>query len=81
MIMAVQSVRTPQASSPATASGMSGLGPRCNGAVSAHRNFTEGARFVPFSVVIAGGFAPQAEKFVETGVEWAGNVRDVSVFG
>jgi hypothetical protein len=36
---------------------------------------------VPFSVEIAGGFGPQAKKFVETVVEWAGNVRDVYVFG
>jgi hypothetical protein len=49
--------------------------------VSAHRDFTEGATFVPFSVAIAGGFGLQAERFVETVVEWAGNVRDVSVFG
>ena len=47
----------------------------------AHRDFTEGATFVPFSVEIAGGFGPQAERFVETVLEWAGNVRDVSVFG
>jgi hypothetical protein len=49
--------------------------------VSAHRNFTEGATFVPFSVEIAGGFGPQAERFVETVVEWAGIVHDLSVFG
>jgi hypothetical protein len=29
----------------------------------------------------AGGFGPQAERFVETVMEWAGNVRGVSVFG
>jgi hypothetical protein len=27
------------------------------------------------------GFEPKVERFVETVVEWAGNVRDVSVFG
>jgi hypothetical protein len=54
---------------------------RRDDAVSAHRDFTEGATFVPFSVKIAGGLGPQAERFVETVVEWAGNVRDVSVFG
>jgi hypothetical protein len=54
---------------------------RWDDVVSAHRNFTEGATFVLFSVEIAGGFGPQAERFVETVVEWAGNVRDVSVFG
>ena len=54
---------------------------RWDDAVRAHRDFTEGATFVPFSVEIAGGFGPQAERFVETVVEWAGNVRDVSVFG
>jgi hypothetical protein len=54
---------------------------RWNGVVSAHRDFMEGATFVPYSVEIAGGFGPQAERFVETVVEWAGNVRDVSVFG
>ena len=36
---------------------------------------------VPGYVQVAGGFGPQAERFVETVVEWAGNVRDVSVFG
>ena len=46
-----------------------------------HRGFTEGATFVPFSVEITEGFGPEAERFVETVVEWAGNVRDVSVFG
>ena len=50
-------------------------------AVRAHRDFTEGAKFVPFSVEIAGGFGPQAKEFVRTVVDWAGNVRDVSVFG
>jgi hypothetical protein len=55
---------------------------RWNGAVSAHRDFTAGATFVPLSVEVAGGgFGPQAERFVETIVEWAGNVRDVSIFG
>jgi hypothetical protein len=49
--------------------------------VRAHRDFTEGAKFVPFSVEIAGGFGPQAKEFVRTVVDWAGNVRDVSVFG
>ena len=47
----------------------------------AHRDFTEGAKFVPFSVEIAGGFGPQAKEFVRMVVDWAGNVRDVSVFG
>ena len=49
--------------------------------MSAHRDFKEGAIFVPFSVEIAGGFGPQAKEFVRTVVDWAGNVRDVSVFG
>ena len=49
--------------------------------VSAHRDFTEGATFVPFSVEIARGFGPQVKEFVRTVVEWAGSVRDVSVFG
>ena len=40
-----------------------------------------GATFVPFSVEIVGGFGPQAQRFVETIVEWAGDMRDVSVFG
>jgi hypothetical protein len=38
-----------------------------NIAVSAHRDFTEGATFVPFSLEIAGGFGPQAKRFV---VSW-----------
>jgi hypothetical protein len=54
---------------------------RRDDAASAHRDFTEGATFVPFSVEIAGGFGPHVERFVETVVEWVGNVRDVSVFG
>ena len=49
--------------------------------VSAYRNFTEGATFVPFSVEIVGGFGPQAKEFVRTVMEWVSNVRDVSVFG
>jgi hypothetical protein len=32
-------------------------------------------------VEVAGGFGPQAQRFVKTVVEWAGNVHDVSVFG
>jgi hypothetical protein len=34
-----------------------------------------------FTIEIAGGFGPQAKEFVKTVVEWAGNVRAVSVYG
>ena len=47
----------------------------------AHRDFTRGASFAPFSVEIARGFGPHAKELMETVVERAGNVRDVSVFG
>ena len=33
------------------------------------------------TVRVPRGFEPQAERFMETVVEWAGNVRDASVFG
>jgi hypothetical protein len=54
---------------------------RWNGVVSAHRDFTEGATFVPFRGEIVRGFGPQAKEFVRTVVEWVGSGRDLCVFG
>ena len=46
-------------------------------AVENHRDFTNGATFVPFSVEIGGAMSTEALDFWTMCVEWAGNARSV----